>query len=110
MIQVPDTIRVQPKVESFKYLGFFVQKNGVFDEDMQRRIKCGWIEWREGSGVLCDKRIPTRLKGKFYKGVVRPTIVVCGSECWAVDKRIEQRMSVAKMSMLRWTSGSDERR
>jgi len=33
-------------------------------------------------------------KREFYKSVVRPAML-CGSECWAVDKKIEQRMSVA---------------
>jgi len=28
--------------------------------------------------------------------------VLYGSECWAVDKEIEQRMSVAEIRMLRW--------
>jgi hypothetical protein len=92
------------EVESFKYLGSFVQKNGGLDEDVKHRIKCGWMKWREASGVLCDKRIPIRLKGKFYKSVVRPAMLY-GSECWAVDKKIEQRMSVAEMRMLRWMSG-----
>ena len=84
------------EVESFKYLGSFVQKNGDLDEDVKHRIKCGWMKWREASGVLCDKRIPMRLKGKFYKSVVRPAMLY-GSECWAVDKKIEQKMSVAEM-------------
>jgi len=42
-----------------------------------------------------------RLKGKFYKNVVRPTIFY-GLECWAVYKRIEQSRSVAKIRILRW--------
>jgi len=83
------------EVESFKYLGFFVQKNGGFDEDVKHGIKCGWIKRREVSGVLCDKRIPMRLNGKFYKSVVRLTMLY-GSECWAVDKKMEQRMSVCQ--------------
>jgi len=68
------------EIESFKYLGFFVQHNGGFDEDLKHRIICGWVKWREASGVLCDMRIPVRLKGKFYKNVMRPTMLY-GSEC-----------------------------
>jgi len=48
-----------------------------------------------------------RLKDMFYNNVVRPAVFY-GSKCWAVDKKIEQRMSemsVAEMRMFRWTSG-----
>lgn len=38
---------------------------------------------RKASGVLCEMRIPMGLKGKFYRIVVRPTML-CGSECWLV--------------------------
>jgi len=63
------------KGESFKYLGSFVQKNEGFDKDVKYRIRCEWIKGREMSGILYDKRIPMRLKGKFYKSVVRSTIL-----------------------------------
>ena len=55
---------------------------------------------------MCGKRIPIRLKGTFYKAVVRPAMMY-GTECWAVDRNIEQRMGVAEMIMLRWISVSD---
>jgi hypothetical protein len=45
-----------------------------------------------------------RLKSKFYRSVVRLTMLY-GSECWVVDRRIEKSMSVTEMSMLRWMSG-----
>jgi len=58
------------EIESFKYLGFFVQKNGVFDVAVKHRIRCKWIKWKEVSDVLCDKGISIRLKGKFYISIV----------------------------------------
>jgi len=34
--------------------------------DVKHRMKCGWMTWREASGVLCDKIIPMRLNFMFY--------------------------------------------
>lgn len=59
-----------------------------------------WVDEIERSicskGVLRDKRIPIRLKGRVYKTVVRPAMLY-ESECWAVDNETEQRMSVTEM-------------
>lgn len=44
-----------------------------------------------------------RLKGKCYKSVVR-LITLYGSECWVAGKKIEQRMSAAKMRIFRGNS------
>lgn len=30
-------------------------------------MKCECMKWIELSGILCDKRMPIRLEGKFYK-------------------------------------------
>jgi hypothetical protein len=40
----------------------------------------------------------------FNSSLVRPTILYA-SEYWADNRRIEQRMSVAEIKMLRWMSG-----
>ncbi|XP_070015931.1 uncharacterized protein [Nicotiana sylvestris] len=52
-------------------------------------------------GVLCDKNVPPRLKGKFYKVVVRSAMLY-RAECRPVKKSHVQKMSVAEMRMLRW--------
>ncbi|XP_066313120.1 DNA repair protein recA homolog 3, mitochondrial-like isoform X3 [Miscanthus floridulus] len=39
------------------------QRDGDIDEDVSHRIKAGWMKWRQASGVLCDKRVPQKLKG-----------------------------------------------
>jgi hypothetical protein len=57
------------------YLGSMLQKNGDIDEDVSYRIKDGWLKWRQASGVLCDPRVPLKLKDKLYRTVIRPTIL-----------------------------------
>ncbi|VFQ75973.1 unnamed protein product [Cuscuta campestris] len=61
-------------------------------------------KWRLASGVLCDPKISPRMKGKFYRSVVRPAML-CGAECWAVKKTHVRRLHVAEMRMLRWMCG-----
>ncbi|XP_050508941.1 uncharacterized protein LOC126886137 [Diabrotica virgifera virgifera] len=92
------------KSNSFKYLGSVLQSNGEIDGDACSRIRAGWMKWKEASGVLCDRKIPMKLKGKFYKTAIRPAMMY-GTECWAVKKKEEQRMHVVEMRMLRWMSG-----
>ncbi|KAF3676322.1 putative pre-mRNA-processing factor 6-like [Capsicum annuum] len=68
------------KRDSFKYLGFVIQGNSEIDEDVSHRIGAAWMKWKLASGVLCDKKVPAKLKGKIYKVAVRPTMLY-GVEC-----------------------------
>jgi hypothetical protein len=72
--------QVVPKKDIFRYLGSMLQKDGDIDEDLSHRIKVGWLKWRQGSGVLCDSRVPLKLKGKFYRTAIRPAMLY-GAEC-----------------------------
>ena len=92
------------KVEEFKYLGSTVQSNGRCDREVKRRIQAGWNGWRKVTGVICDKRIPARVKGKVYKTVVRPSIMY-GLETVPLTKRQEADLEVAEMKMLRFSLG-----
>ncbi|KAL5555475.1 hypothetical protein UlMin_037711 [Ulmus minor] len=49
--------------------------NGASGEDVDYRIKAGWTKWRTTSGVLCDRRVPAKLKGKCYKIIVQPAML-----------------------------------
>ncbi|KAG5620749.1 hypothetical protein H5410_005967 [Solanum commersonii] len=81
-----------------------IQGSGDIDEDVTHRIGVAWMKWRLASGVLCDKKIPSRLKGKFYRVVVRSALLY-GAECWPVKNTHVQKMHVAEMRMLRWMCG-----
>ncbi|KAF3623114.1 ASC1-like protein [Capsicum annuum] len=92
------------KRDKFKYLGSVIQSNGEIDEDVSHRIGAGWMKWKLASGVLCDKKVPPKLKGKFYRVVVHPALLY-GAECWPVKNSHIQKMKVAEMRMLRWMCG-----
>ncbi len=62
------------------------------------------MKWKQLTGVLCDKKVPIKLKDNVYKTVIKPTMTY-GAECWAVRKKDENRLHVAKMRMLRWIRG-----
>jgi hypothetical protein len=53
---------------------------------------------------VCDKKVPQKLKGKFYRMAIRPAMLY-GAECWPTKRRHVQQLSVAKMRMLRWICG-----
>ncbi|KAF3660781.1 putative 39S ribosomal protein L46, mitochondrial-like isoform X2 [Capsicum annuum] len=71
------------KRDSFKYLGSMIQGNSEIDEDVSHRIGAEWMKWKLASGVLCDRKVPPKLKGKFYRVAVRPAMLY-GAECWPV--------------------------
>lgn len=97
-----------PKRDTFRYLGSMLQSNGGIDEDVSHRIKTGWMKWQQASGILCDKNVPQKLKGKFYRMAVRPAMLY-GAECWPTKRQHIQQMSVAEMRMLRWMCGHTRR-
>ena len=96
--------QVVPQKDTFRYLGSMLQKDGDIDEDVNHRIKAGWMKWRQASGILCDKRVPQKIKGKFYRTAVRPAMLY-GAECWPTKRRHVQQLGVAEMRMLRWMCG-----
>ena len=84
-----------------------VQEDEEIEREVTSRIQAGWAKFRMVSGVLCDRNILKRLKGKFYGTAVRPAMMF-GSECWAIKKIQECKMQMAEMRMLRMMCGGDE--
>ena len=85
----------------FKYLGTSIEEEGGMETEIAKQVGAGWMNWKKCSGVLCDKRMPVKLKGKVYRTVVRPAMLY-GAETWATTKRQESRIEVNEMRMLRW--------
>ncbi|KAK3543468.1 hypothetical protein QTP70_022062, partial [Hemibagrus guttatus] len=102
------TLRLQgeevKKVQEFKYLGSTVQSNGECGKEVKKRVQAGWNGWRKVSGVLCDRKLSARIKGKVYRTVVRPAMLY-GLETVSLRKRQESELQVAELKMLRFSLG-----
>ena len=64
-----------PRVEEFKYLRLTVQESGSCKKEVKKRVQAEWNRRRKVSGVICDKRLPARVKRKVYSSVVIPAMV-----------------------------------
>jgi len=93
-----------PKCSSFKYLGTTLQQEGGCSKEVEVRISKAWAKWRELMGVLCDKKISTKLKVLIYKTVIRP-VLLYGCETWPVTETLVKKISACEMRMLRYCLG-----
>ena len=81
-----------PTVQSFTYLGSTIDRGGGARKDVDNRVTKAWSKWRELSGVICDKKIPTKLKLLIYRTVIRPTLLY-RCETWPMSVKDEKRMA-----------------
>ena len=77
----------------YRYLGSIIQRDGEIDGDVSYRLHANWLKWRPATSVLCDRKFPNKLKGKFYRVAIRPALLY-RTECWLVKKIFEHKMEV----------------
>ena len=63
------------RVTHFMYLGTSIEEEGGMETAIAKRVGAGWMNWKNCSGVMCDKRMPVKLKGKVYRTFVRPAML-----------------------------------
>ena len=67
--QVRDPVKILgeelQRVHHFKYLGSSVEETGGMTTEISKRVSAAWGNWKRYSGVLCDRRMPVKLKGRF---------------------------------------------
>jgi hypothetical protein len=74
------------KKDTFYYLGSMLQKNRDIDKDISHRIKADGLKWHQASDVLCDFRVPLKLKDKCYKITIW-SVILYKAECWSTKRR-----------------------
>ena len=60
------------QVKNCVYLGGNISKNGCVDAEVRRRIQAGANVWRNVEGVMVDREISRKMKGKFLDFCVVP--------------------------------------
>ena len=86
-------------VEECKYLGSTVQADGGAEKEVVKRVQAGWRAWKKVTGIMCDRTVLDKIKGRLYKVMVRPAMLY-GMEAVAVTKAQERKMEVAEMKTL----------
>ena len=57
------------QVKNFVYLGGNISENGRVDVEVRRRIQAGANAWRNVEGVMMDRKLSRKLKGRSYTPV-----------------------------------------
>ena len=80
--------------------------------DCKSRVRLAWNKWREVTGVICDKKVPFKLKHRIYNRLcftVIKTSMTYRAECWTMKKKDEMLVNKTEMRMLRWIQGVSRR-
>jgi hypothetical protein len=48
-----------------------LQSDGEIDENVSHRIRVRWMKKRQTSDILYNKKVPNKLKDKFYRTIIR---------------------------------------
>ena len=87
--------------DSFVYLGGAVCGDGKTEREVHRRVQAGANAWRAIEGVMADRRISKRLKGKVMSTCVTPACLY-GTETLALTELQQHRLQVCE------TTGSEK--
>ena len=86
--------------DSFVYLGGAVCGDGNTEREVRRRVQAGANAWRAVEGVMADRRISKRLKGKVMSTCVTPACLY-GTETLALTELQQQRLQVCENNWVR---------
>ena len=84
---------------SFVIQTIFSKDDEIVD-DIIHNIQVGWLKWKAAFGVLCDRRVPNKLKENFYRVTIRQTMLY-GTKFWVTKNQHVTKLSVAEMRILR---------
>ena len=91
-------------VDKFCYLGDMIGAGGGAEEASRARVRCSWSKFRELTPILTSRGATLKAKGRIYKACVQ-SVMVYGSETWAMKVEDMRRLERAERMMVRWMCG-----
>ena len=92
------------QVQSFKCPGSTVNEQSTQEEEIKNRI----VKYSQNVGcmyrLLKDRNVPKKAKQIIHQTTIRH-ILILGSECWTLTKRLEQQIATADMKVIRLIQG-----
>ena len=89
---------------SFIYLGGAVSSDGRSETGVRRRVQAGANAWRQVEGVMSDRHISKKLKGKVLGACVTPAMLY-GLDTLPVSEKHKHRLQVCENNWVRRVAG-----
>lgn len=77
--------------QKFRNLGAIIKPNGGIDLNIANKMLARWATCRQASGVMC-RRVPCRIKGRFFNETTIMPIMLYRAKCWAIKKQLDKVM------------------
>ena len=88
-------------VENFCYLGDMLGSEGGAERSVITRVGIAWRKFRELLSLLTSRVLSLQVRGRLYEACVR-SVMLYGSETWAVKEEDLDRLDRNDMRMIRW--------
>ena len=92
------------QVKNFVYLGGNISENGRVEVEVRRRIQAGANALRNVEGVMMDRKISRKLKGKVLDSCVVPASTY-GLETLALSELHQHKLQVCENNWIRRIAG-----
>ena len=87
-------------MDGFVYVGGMVTEYGHSEVRRRRRIQAGANAWRKVEGVMLDRKVSKKLKGKVIRTCVTPACLY-GLETVALTEQQQQKLQVCESNWVR---------
>ena len=88
------------RVKSYVYLGRTITQDGDLLPEVKRRIALKWAAFSKVNNIMKSRNADMKIKWKVFNKYILP-VMTYGSETWALNNAMEEKLSVNQCKMER---------